>query len=303
MDLKLSSHERSTSAEIDGRSSRVTGRVAVDALLGSAPAAAQGGAATPPTTARPRRRDLARAAAPPAARAARRSTTASAGSAGARSTSSPERTRRRARRDLRRGHVLRVVLQTSAPPRQVHVCVDLACRIAGGLAARTISRRARTRRRASGACERAPAALADRGRADPQRRALFAPATPVACVRSHRRRRVARRSRHRSIAAVPQCRRRPTGRIVLLRRVGRGRPDEPRRLPIDGRLRGACDERSRIGPAGSSARSPTPGSSDAAARRSPPGASGKPSLASRPARTISSATPTRASPARSRTAS
>ncbi len=50
------------------------------------------------------------------------------------------------------------------PARQVHVCIDLACRAAGGLDRARPARRAPTRRRASALCERAPAALVDRGR-------------------------------------------------------------------------------------------------------------------------------------------
>ena len=76
------------------------------------------------------------------------------------------------------------------PRRQVHVCVDLACRAAGGLAEHDLPPGTHPSP-CLGACERAPAALAIEA-GDPQRRALFAPATRGRGA-PHRRRCVARR--------------------------------------------------------------------------------------------------------------
>ncbi len=158
--------------------------------------------------------------------------------------------------------------------------------------------RAPTRRRASArASGRPPRSAIESG--DPQRRALFAPATPVE-VRRHRRWRVAGRRGARDRRRPAGRRRRPVARAAATCRPGR--PDQPRRLPGDRRLRGAPRGRSPSDRPRSSARSPTPGSSAAAARRSRPDASGTPSPASRPGRTIWSATPTSRSPERSRTA-
>ena len=116
----------------------------------------------------------------------------------------------------------------------------------------------------------------------------------------HRRRRVARRRAARGRRRAAGRRRRPVARCCCAasaastRRASTttGRPAATRR----------CGGRSPSDRPRSSARSPTPGSSAAAARRSRPDASGTPSPASRPARTTSCATPTSPSPARSRTA-
>ena len=75
--------------------------------------------------------------------------------------------------------------------------------------------------------------------------------------------------------------------LRLLRRVGQRAPDEPRRLPRAGRLRGAAAGLSSSGPRACCARSRTRSCSAAAARRSRPASSGTPSRASPPARTTS----------------
>ncbi|HWM21723.1 MAG TPA: NADH-ubiquinone oxidoreductase-F iron-sulfur binding region domain-containing protein [Ilumatobacteraceae bacterium] len=105
------------------------------------------------------------------------------------------------------------------PARQVHVCVDLACRAAGGLAEHDLPPGTHPSP-CLGACERAPAALAIES-GDPQRRALFAPATPVEV------RRIAEGAWPEAeapvIAAVPQVADDDQS-LVLLRRVGRVDP-------------------------------------------------------------------------------
>ena len=105
------------------------------------------------------------------------------------------------------------------PARQVHVCVDLACRAAGGLAEHDLPPGTHPSP-CLGACERAPAALAIES-GDPQRRALFAPATPVEV------RRIADGAWPEAeapvIAAVPQVADDDPS-LVLLRRVGRVDP-------------------------------------------------------------------------------
>jgi NADH-quinone oxidoreductase subunit F len=105
------------------------------------------------------------------------------------------------------------------PARQVHVCVDLACRAAGGLAEYDLPPGAHPSP-CLGACERAPAALAIES-GNPQRRALFAPATPVEV------RRIADgawpEAEQPVIAAVPQVADNDPS-LVLLRRVGRVDP-------------------------------------------------------------------------------
>ncbi len=105
------------------------------------------------------------------------------------------------------------------PPRQVHVCVDLACRAAGGLDEHDLPPGTHPSP-CLGACERAPAALAIES-GDPQRRALFAPATPVEV------RRIADGAWPDAevpvLAAVPQVADDDSS-LMLLRRVGRVDP-------------------------------------------------------------------------------
>jgi NADH-quinone oxidoreductase subunit F len=105
------------------------------------------------------------------------------------------------------------------PARQVHVCVDLTCRAAGGLAEHDLPPGAHPSP-CLGACERAPTALAIEA-GDPQRRALFAPATPVEV------RRITDGAWPDAeapvIAAVPQVADGDES-LVLLRRVGRVDP-------------------------------------------------------------------------------
>ena len=105
------------------------------------------------------------------------------------------------------------------PARQVHVCVDLTCRAAGGLAEHDLPPGAHPSP-CLGACERAPTALAIEA-GDPQRRALFAPATPVEV------RRITDGAWPDAeapvIAAVPQVAGGDES-LVLLRRVGRVDP-------------------------------------------------------------------------------
>ena len=210
-------------------------RAAVDALLGPAPVAEGGD------------RDaadhfLARGGAASAScgtsccRRCTPSTTASAGSAGVRSTTSPSGSTSR-RPSLRRGQLLRAVLaRPSGRPRQVHVCVDLACRAAGGPSAEHDLPPGTHPSPCLGVCERAPAALVIEA-GDPARRALFAPGDGGRGA-THRRSARGPTPRHRW---SPRSRRSPTttvARAAAPRR--RGRPDEPRRLPGDRRLRGAA---------------------------------------------------------------
>jgi NADH-quinone oxidoreductase subunit F len=105
------------------------------------------------------------------------------------------------------------------PARQVHVCVDLACRAVGGLAERDLPPGTHPSP-CLGACERAPAALVIEA-GDQQRRALFGPATPVEV------RRIADGAWPDAeapvIAAVPQVADSDEA-LVLLRRVGRVDP-------------------------------------------------------------------------------
>ena len=105
------------------------------------------------------------------------------------------------------------------PLRQVHVCVDLACRAAGGMAEHDLPPGTHPSP-CLGACERAPAALAIES-GDPQRRALFAPATPVEV------RRIVDGAWPDAetpvLAAVPQVADGDQS-LVLLRRVGRVDP-------------------------------------------------------------------------------
>jgi len=105
------------------------------------------------------------------------------------------------------------------PARQVHVCVDLTCRAAGGLGEHDLPPGAHPSP-CLGACERAPTALAIEA-GDPQRRALFAPATPVEV------RRITEGAWPDAeapvIAAVPQVADGDES-LVLLRRVGRVEP-------------------------------------------------------------------------------
>jgi NADH-quinone oxidoreductase subunit F len=105
------------------------------------------------------------------------------------------------------------------PLRQVHVCVDLACRAAGGLAEHDLPPGTHPSP-CLGACERAPAALVIES-GDPQRRALFAPATPVEV------RRIVDGTWPDAeapvIASVPQVADDDQS-LVLLRRVGRVDP-------------------------------------------------------------------------------
>jgi NADH-quinone oxidoreductase subunit F len=105
------------------------------------------------------------------------------------------------------------------PTRQVHVCVDLACRAAGGPAEHDLPPGTHPSP-CLGACERAPTALAIEA-GDPQRRALFAPATPGEV------RRIAEGewpdAEPRVVEAVPQVADDDQS-LVLLRRVGRVDP-------------------------------------------------------------------------------
>jgi NADH-quinone oxidoreductase subunit F len=105
------------------------------------------------------------------------------------------------------------------PARQVHVCVDLACRAAGGLGEHDLPPGTHPSP-CLGACERAPVALAIEA-GDPQRRALFAPATSVEV------RRIADGAWPDAelpvLAAVPQVADGDEA-LVLLRRVGRVDP-------------------------------------------------------------------------------
>ena len=184
------------------------------------------------------------------------------------------------------------------PSRQVHVCVDLACRAAGGLAEHDLPSGTHPSP-CLGACERAPAALVIES-GEPQQRAVFAPATAVEV------RRIADGAwpdpELPVIAAVPQvARRRSIVGAAASRRPGR--PDQPRRLSGDRRLRGAptgVRDRSRRGhPRGHRLRARRPwrrGVPDRAqvGCRRPP---------ARRDHTIWCATPTSRSPERSRTAS
>ena len=119
------------------------------------------------------------------------------------------------------------------PPRQVHVCVDLACRAAGGLAEHDLPPGTHPSP-CLGACERAPVALAIEA-GEPQRRALFAPATVVEV------RRIAEGAwpdvEAPVIAAVPQVGDDDRS-LVLLRRVGRVDPTSLDDYRAHGRLRG-----------------------------------------------------------------
>ena len=254
--------------------------------------------ATPPTTSSPAAARRCGSSGTCCCRRCTPSTTASAGSAGVRSTTSPS------------GSTSRPPRSTAWPRFYALFSIGRATRHARCTCAST-SRAAPPAGSAEhdlppgthpspclGVCERAPAALVDRGRRSATPRAVRA--GDAGRGAAHRRRRVARTPRHRW---SPPSRRSPTttGRCVCSRRVGTGRPDQPRRLPRRPAGTRRCAGRSPSARPRSSARSPTPGSSAAAAPRSRPGASGMPSPASRSARTTSCATPTSPSPARSRT--
>ena len=287
MDLKVAS-ARATDVE----------RAAVDALLGPAPRGRAGWCSRPRRPLpRPRRCGVARAAPPAVAHAARRQRPRRMDQPGC-DQLHRRAPRRGAGRDLRRGDVLRVVLDGRAT-----VTSGARVRRPG------VPRRRRPRRARPPAghppvavprCVRAGAGRAgDRVRRSATARAVRACDTGRGAA--HRRWRVARRRGTRDRRGPAGRRRRPVARAAAACR--QGRPDQPRRLPGERRVRGAPPGvRHRTRPR-SSARSPTPGSSAAAARRSRPGASGMPSPASPLARTTSCATPTSRSPARSRTAS
>jgi NADH-quinone oxidoreductase subunit F len=105
------------------------------------------------------------------------------------------------------------------PARQVHVCVDLTCRAAGGLAEHDLPPGAHPSP-CHGACERAPTALVIEA-GDPHRSALFAPATAVEVRRITDGAWPDREAP--VIAAVPQVADGDQS-LVLLRRVGRVDP-------------------------------------------------------------------------------
>ena len=120
------------------------------------------------------------------------------------------------------------------PARQVHVCVDLACRAAGGLAEHDLPPGTHPSP-CLGACERAPAALGDRVGRSATPRAVRARDTGRGAA--HRRWRVARCRGARDRRGPAGRRRRPVARAAATCRPGR--PDQPRRLPGDRRVRGA----------------------------------------------------------------
>ncbi len=106
------------------------------------------------------------------------------------------------------------------PARQVHVCVDLVCRAAAGLAEGDLPDGAHPAP-CLGVCERAPAALVVEAGSEP-RRAVLAPATPVAVQRvvdggwPDREPPV--------VAAVPQVVDGDGPQLRLLGRIGTGEP-------------------------------------------------------------------------------
>ena len=150
-----------------------------------------------------------------------------------------------------------------------------------------------------GQCDRAPAALRDASRASSrgEQRAR------AASTRRPRWRRCCRGDAAASPPRHPPLPQHGDPSLRLLRRVGRVRPDQPRRLPRARRLRRAAARARARARGRDRARSRTRSCSAAAAPRSRPASSGTPSRASRRARTTSSATRTSPSRARSRTAS
>ena len=251
-----------------------------------------------------RRARGARAPAPAAAGAA--------GAAGAHRLDQPGRAQRlcraadgAARRRLRRGDVLRAARVEPRPPRVVHVCEDLACRCHGSqeLIAQLEERFGAEgelsddgsatwfRSPCLGQCDRAPAAHAStlagehaaRARARARRRA----AAVLGAARGRRRpgRRPSRR-----------CRRRATRRCGCSRASGRVDPtslDDYRAHGGYAALRRALE----LGPRGRDPRAQgLEARWAAAAPRSRPASSGRPSRASPRGRTTSSATPTSPSP-------
>ena len=206
--------------------------------------------------------------------------------------------RRRARRGLRRGHLLRAVLAGRATARQVHVCVDLACRADGGPSPSTTCRPARTPSPCLGLCERAPAALVIEA-GDPP---VHAVAGAVARSRSApgRGRLVAGR---RGAPWSPRCRRRGDDRrwCCCAASAASTRSTSTPTGPTAGTRR--CAGRSRLGPEGVIAEVTDSGLVGRGGAAFPTGrkweAVAPPAGA---ARTTWSATPTSPSPARSRTA-
>ena len=286
-------------------------RAAVDAVLGPPASGWDGGV-------RERGHDgrLA-AAATPRGRSAtcccRRSTrcrSASAGSARARSTTSASASTcrpptptawRRSTRCSRSSRGRRAVL---------HVCDDLACRcggsqelIAAARGARSAPRARRTARRrgsaarASGQCDRAPAAHADGRRRAPARSSVLAPVDAATALRGRWTQDAVRQPPPHPPLPQPG-----DPGLRLLRRVGRVDPTSLDDYRAHGRLRGAAAGPRARARAASSARSRTR-SSRPRRRRLPDrrqvGSRGAPAG---PARTTSSATPTSPSRARSRTA-
>ena len=275
-------------------------REAVDAVLGP-PISTWAGldrrraTATPPTAARAPRATCCCPRCTPC-------TTASAGSARARSTTSPAARRRRRRRSSAWRASTTSSPSSAAPCACVHVCVDIACRCTGSTCIATLDGAVgRTEPRSTapagaspclGLCERAPAALV-----------VEAGDEPLERDGDRRRRRVllaALAARHPGgVSAVPP----QAGRAVLLllRRVG---VVDPASLD-DYRAHGGYDAlraRSSSARTACSARWSTRKLVGRGGAAFPTGrkweARGR---ASRGARSTSSATPTRASRARSRT--
>ena len=219
-----------------------------------------------------------------------------------------------ARRGLRRRDLLRAARVEPRPPRVVHVCDDIACRCRGARGADRAARgaprrRGRAHRRRIGArwlaspclglCDRAPAALLTIAGEDPERARARRPSTAQQVLAAARR----PRRRGRGPGDRP-CRRRGDPSLRLLRAR---RPSSTRRASTTTAPHGGYEALRRaleLGPRGRDPRGQRLEAAGPRRRRLPDRrASGRPSPASRRARTTWSATPTSPSRARSRTGS